>query len=148
MKKNIYIMKMTKLIINERGIILNGKRIASFILEKIKGLWMHTPTTEEIEEIGPENKLVIGDKAVINLPGGVPVNIIIDGNVYGKIDISSCNSFEIKGNMKGNINLSSGNLIVNGDIEGDIRSGSSTINVGGGVDGDIKISAGTINIKE
>lgn len=141
-------MKFTKLVISGKGIILNGKRIASLAIEKIKGLWMHTPTVEEAEEIGPENKLVIGDKAIVNLPGGVPVNIIIDGNVYGKIEISSCNSFEIRGNMKGNVNLSSGNLAILGDVGGNISSGSSTINISGGVDGDVKISAGTINIKE
>lgn len=137
---------ITKVVINSKGVFVNSKHISNVIIEKIKGLWTHTPSEDEVDEIGPDNKLVIGDKAVINLPAGIPVNITITGNVYGKINISSCNSFVIKGDMKGNVDLSSGTVGIGGDVSGNIAGGSCTIRVNGGVGGDLHVSAGTVKL--
>lgn len=137
-------MKEIKLVVSKRGVLLNGKKVASYVLERIKGLLSYKPTPKEAEEIGPENKLIIGDKVVVNLPGNAPIQIVITGDVFGKIDLSSCNLLEIKGSMRGNINVSSGNIVVNESLSGDITSGVSHIEVGEEINGDIKISAGTV----
>ena len=137
---------ITKLVINSKGVFVNGEHVSSVIIDKIKGLWTHTPSVEEVEEIGPENKLVIGDKAIINLPSGVPINITITGDAYGKVNISSCTNFIIKGNMKGNVEVSSGDVKVGGDVSGSVRGVSCTVSVTGDVGGDIAVSAGTIKL--
>lgn len=139
-------IETTKLVINSKGIFVNGEHVSKVITDKIKGLWSHAPSEEEIEEIGPGNKLVIGDHAIVNLPEGVPVNITISGNVYGKINISSCNNFTIKGDMKGNVEVSSGDVKVSGDVSGNISSGSCKIEVTGDVGGDINVTSGTVKI--
>ena len=139
MKENI-----SRLEINSKGIYVNGRRVSTLILDKIKGLRTYTPTQEEAPEIGPETKLVLDDKVVINLPAGQPVIINIGGNVYGRLEVSSCQELHVAGNMKGNIDVASGVVAVAGDVEGNIQGGSVNVDVHGDVTGDIKVSAGTI----
>ena len=139
MKNNI-----SKLEINSKGIYVNGRRVSTLILDKIKGLRTYTPSQEEISEIGPETKLVLDDKVVINLPAGQPIIINIGGNVYGRLEISSCQELHVAGNMKGNIDVASGVVAIAGDIEGNIHGGAVNVDVHGDISGEVKVSAGTI----
>jgi len=135
---------ISKLEVNSKGIYVNGRRVSSLILDRIKGLRTYTPSPEEIPEIGPETKLVIGDKVVINLPAGQPVIINLGGNVYGRLDISSCQEVNIAGNMKGDVDVASGNVKVAGDVDGNISGGALNVEIGGDVSGEVKVSGGTI----
>lgn len=85
-------------------------------------------------------KVIVDGKDVT--PDSKEVNIVITGNVE-QLDVDTCNSIEICGNV-GDLKTLSGDVKVKGDVSGSISTMSGDVkcgNVGGGVStmsGDIK----------
>lgn len=93
--------------------------------------------------INSSNNIIIDGKKITLSPEDKIINIVIEGDIP-KLDIASCNSLTVNGNVGGSVKLT------NGDIKcGDVNGGVETVNgdiVAKSIQGNTSTVNGDINV--
>jgi len=71
----------------------------------------------------------------------IPANQTIDDNF-----VRGANTFDIRGNIKGDVIIAGASIDISGQVSGDVLAAASSIKISGEVSGDVRVAGGTVII--
>lgn len=72
-------------------------------------------------------KIILDGKEVKDFEDEKVINIVIEGNYSGDLNVDSCNFIKVRGDVKGNIKSTNGKIECK-NVEGDVEATNGNIN--------------------